>query len=75
MSAASPIITYGKRWTANRKVEVVSAVRDGTLTKEQACKQHRISIEEFDAWERAFAAGCIDALHAKSIKQRRTAPC
>jgi hypothetical protein len=38
------------RWVARRKAQVVTAVRDGVLTFEDACRRYNISPEEFLSW-------------------------
>jgi hypothetical protein len=39
------------RWVAQRKAEVVEAVRDGFLTLDEACERYALSVEEFLAWQ------------------------
>ena len=46
--------TDTKRWVARRKAVVVSAVRRGTISLEEACCRYQLSIEEFHAWQRAI---------------------
>ena len=41
-----------KRWTVQRKAEVVAAVRSGRISLDQACCRYMLSIEEFIAWQR-----------------------
>ena len=41
-----------KRWSARRKAAVVTAVRSGTVSLEEACRRYHLSEEEFCAWER-----------------------
>lgn len=43
-----------RRWVARRKAQVVTAVRGGQLTFEDACRRYNISAEEFLSWERAL---------------------
>lgn len=43
-----------RRWVARRKAQVVTAVRRGQLTFEDACRRYNISAEEFLSWERAL---------------------
>lgn len=42
------------RWVVNRKAEVVRAIRDGLLTRDDACDRYRLSDEELRLWERAL---------------------
>jgi hypothetical protein len=41
------------RWVPSRKAAVLSAIRDGRISLEDACRRWRLSIEELRLWERA----------------------
>ena len=41
-----------KRWTMRRKAVLVSAVRSGRISIEEACQVYKLSVDEFLAWER-----------------------
>jgi hypothetical protein len=43
-----------RRWVIRRKAEVVSAVRGGLLTREEALDRYDLTEEEFDSWRWAF---------------------
>ena len=43
------------RWVIRRKAEVVTAVRAGLLTVEEALARYGLTGEEFESWRRAFA--------------------
>ena len=43
-----------KRWVARRKAAVVTAVRSGAISLEEACRRYHLSEEEFLAWERGI---------------------
>ena len=43
-----------RRWVIRRKAEVVSAVRGGLLTREDALARWSLSEEEFDSWGASF---------------------
>ena len=43
-----------KRWVARRKAVIVSAVRNGAITLDEACRRYRLSVEEFLAWQRSI---------------------
>ena len=43
-----------KRWVARRKAAVVTAVRSGAISLEEACRRYNLSEEEFLAWERGI---------------------
>ena len=40
-----------RRWTMQRKAEVVAAVRSGRISLDEACRRYMLSIEEFLAWQ------------------------
>jgi hypothetical protein len=40
-----------KRWTMQRKAEVVIAVRGGLISLDEACRRYTLSIEEFLNWQ------------------------
>ena len=40
------------RWVARRKAELVSAVKGGLLTLEDACDRYNLTVEEFLSWQR-----------------------
>ena len=43
-----------KRWVVRRKAVVVHAVRNGSISLQEACRRYRLSVEEFLAWQRAI---------------------
>ncbi|MGH7024501.1 MAG: DUF1153 domain-containing protein [Caulobacteraceae bacterium] len=43
-----------RRWVIRRKAEVVSAVRGGLLTLQEALDRYGLTEEEFDSWLGAF---------------------
>ena len=43
-----------RRWVIRRKAEVVTAVRGGLLTAEEALARYALTAEEFAAWSEAF---------------------
>ena len=43
-----------KRWVVRRKAVVVAAVRNGTLSLQDACRRYNLSVEEFLAWQRSI---------------------
>ena len=42
----------GQRWTTRRKAALIQAVRGGWVPIEEACRQYKLSVDEFRAWER-----------------------
>jgi transposase-like protein len=46
-----------KRWTANRKAQVVAAIQAQQLTSMEACQRYGLTFEELASWERSFDWG------------------
>jgi hypothetical protein len=55
-----------KRWVASRKADVVRAIREGILSRIDACTRYRLSDEELRLWERA-----IDAVGTPGLRVTR----
>lgn len=60
-----------KRWVSRRKAEVVTAVRSGLLSLEDACARYNISIEEFLSWQRLIESHGIPGLRATRLQDYR----
>lgn len=60
-----------KRWVIRRKAEVVSAVRGGLLTLEEACERYQLTVEEFLAWQKAIDQFGMAGLRATRVQQYR----
>jgi hypothetical protein len=43
-----------RRWVVRRKAAVVTAVRAGRITLEEALQRYQLTEEEYRSWERAF---------------------
>ncbi|HEY7899743.1 MAG TPA: DUF1153 domain-containing protein [Caulobacteraceae bacterium] len=43
-----------RRWVIRRKAEVISAVRGGLLSLEEALRRYDLTEEEFNSWRGAF---------------------
>jgi hypothetical protein len=63
-----------QRWFARRKAAVVSAVRDGRISLEEACRRYQLSAEEFLAWQRAIETHGVGALRVTRLQIYRDAP-
>jgi len=61
-----------KRWVARRKAAVVTAVRNGEITAEEACRRYGLSEDELQAWQHAFAAHGLPGLRATRYRGRHT---
>jgi hypothetical protein len=59
------------RWVARRKAAVVAAVHDGVLTREEACRRYRISMEEFASWQRLADRHGLPGLRATHMQEYR----
>jgi hypothetical protein len=57
------------RWVMRRKMEVLTAVRCGLLSFDDACKRYGISMEELLSWERAV--GQFGPLGLHTLRSRR----
>jgi hypothetical protein len=60
-----------KRWVIRRKAEVVSAVRSGLISLEEACEMYNLSVEEFLSWQRLIDAHGVMGLRATRLQQYR----
>ena len=60
-----------ERWVIRRKAEVVSAVRGGLLTLEEACARYRLTTEEFLGWQHSIDRWGMQGLRTTRIQQYR----
>jgi hypothetical protein len=67
-SQNTPGQTSGFRWVMSRKAHVLSTIRSGEITLQQACSLYAISIEELTAWEEAFRRSGPEGLYATRRK-------
>ncbi len=63
-----------KRWVARRKAVIVSAVRNGAISLEEACRRYQLSVEEFHAWQRAIETHGVAGLRVTRLQIYRDAP-
>ena len=61
------------RWVIRRKAEVVTAVRGGLLSMEEACRRYSLTLEEFEAWRRAIERHGLPGLRTTRIQHYRGA--
>ena len=78
---ASPAITLDdlpsentRRWVVRRKATVVTAVRSGLITLEDACRRYPLSVEEYLSWERAIEKHGLPGLRVTRIQEYRAVP-
>ena len=62
-----------KRWVIRRKAEVVSAVRAGLISLEEACERYTLTNEEFLSWQRLIENHGMRGLRATRIQYYRQA--
>lgn len=60
-----------QRWVIRRKAEVVTAVRGGLLTLEEACERYRLTTEEFLGWQQSIDRWGMAGLRTTRIQQYR----
>jgi len=60
-----------KRWVARRKAEVVSAVRGGLLSIDDACARYGLSVDEFLSWTKAIDDFGMQACAPTRLQQYR----
>lgn len=60
-----------KRWVIRRKAAVVTAVRRGLLTLEDACSRYRLSVEEFTSWQRLIERHGLPGLRTTRLQDYR----
>src|SRR3954452_20909127 len=69
-----------KHWVPRRKAIVVTAVRLGLLSIQDACARYNLSLEEFLAWQRALNQYGVPGLRTTRLQiyrdsdTRRSAP-
>jgi hypothetical protein len=57
------------RWVARRKAQVVSAVRGGLLSLEQASERYALTAEEFLSWRNAVDRDGLRGLRATHVRE------
>ena len=56
---------------SRRQAEVVSAVRGGLLTEEEACARYSLSDEEYQGWQQSIDRHGMAGLRTTRIQQYR----
>ncbi|MEI9888453.1 MAG: DUF1153 domain-containing protein [Rhizomicrobium sp.] len=64
----------GTRWVPRRKAQVVSAVRGGAISLDEACSRYALTVEEFLFWQRAVDKYGLAGLRATHAQEYRAAP-
>ena len=60
-----------KRWIPRRKAAVVVAVRQGLITREEACRRYELSEEGFASWQRSLDTYGVNGLRITSLQRYR----
>src|ERR1700746_1280973 len=60
-----------KRWVVRRKAVVVAAVRNGSISLQEACRRYQLSVEEFLAWQRAIDGHGVPGLRVTRLQVYR----
>ncbi len=60
-----------KRWVIRRKAQVVTDVRKGVLSLEEACSRYMLTVDEFVAWERAIDEHGLAGLRTTRLQHYR----
>ena len=63
-----------KRWVARRKAVIVNAVRSGAISLEEVCRRYNLSVEEFQAWQRAIETHGVAGLRVTRLQIYRDTP-
>jgi hypothetical protein len=63
-----------ERWVTRRKAALIAAVRNGEITLEEACRQYRLSPEEFAGWLAAFEKHGVPGLRTTRLQIYRDEP-
>jgi len=63
---------HTQRWVAWRKAEIVTAVRNGLLSVEEACLRYTLTADELQSWSAAYARHGVNGLKALRLPDRAT---
>lgn len=59
------------RWVVRRKAEVVTAVENGLISMEEACRRYDLSREEFLSWKHRYSQQGMSGLRATRVPRYR----
>jgi hypothetical protein len=60
-----------KRWVVRRKAVLVSAVRGGLLSLEEACERYSLTVDEFLSWQRSLDRHGLPGLRTTRVQDYR----
>lgn len=59
------------RWVIRRKAQVLSGIRAGIITRQEALERYRLSDEELDSWQFAADVAGVYALRTTRLQAYR----
>ena len=59
------------RWVMRRKAQVVTAVRGGLLSLDEACARYRLTVDEFLSWQQSLDRHGLAGLRTTKIQDYR----
>src|SRR5262249_11302760 len=60
-----------RRWVIRRKAMIVAALRQGLLTREEACERYNLSLQELQAWEDLLDQHGLHGLRVTRLREYR----
>ena len=54
-----------QRWTAKRRVALVTSILRGETTSKEAARKHGLTVAEVEDWQEKFLAGAENALRSR----------
>ena len=63
-----PLPPLSGRWVVKHKAQIVAAVRNGTLTLQDALRRYHLTLEEFLSWQRALETHGIPGLRVTRLQ-------
>ncbi len=64
---------HTKRWWPHRKAAVVTAVRDGIISLDEACKRYELSVEEYLTWKHGVDLFGLAGLRVDGARKQQRA--
>jgi hypothetical protein len=59
------------RWVTRRKAQLISAIKSGILTVEEASQRYRLTLDELAQWQASFDQFGVRGLKATLVQQIR----
>lgn len=61
----------GVRWVASRKVQIVDAIKDGRISREEVLARYSMSQHELELWEKGLENGSKHEIMVTKIQNHR----